>query len=140
MFERIIVSIDAAAGTEDALALACDLARKYDSQIMLVLCTGFLEIAHAFVEDEALKSCSSHMLEISTQITTKAVKTVTMLGCMADKCIIANGEPVAEMLSQIEKVDADLLIIDCSSHEENAAQFQMVDRVLAETSCVCLTV
>ena len=140
MFEKIIVSIDAAAGTEDALELACDLSRKYDSQILLVLCTGFLDVSHSSEADEVLKGCSSHILEISTQITTKAIKTVTMLGCMADKCIIANGDPVAEMLSQIEKTDADLLIIDCSSHEENAAQFKMVDRVLAETACVCLTV
>lgn len=112
MFEKIIVAIDGSESADNALEIACDLAKKYESEIHLVhspqLETTAIAVGYGAVE---INPDPKAVEEAGKQVMDRAVEKATSLGCTPSQCIISNGDPADEILKAAEAAKADLIVM-----------------------------
>lgn len=143
MFEKIVVAIDGSEEAGHALILACDLASKYDSEIHLVHCpqveTTAIAVGSGAVEipptDEDVAAAGKKVMDAAT-------KTATSLGRAPAQCIVANGDPAAEILKALKAADADLVVMGRRGLGRVSSLLlgSVSQKVSHDAECTCMTV
>ncbi|MEW7007676.1 universal stress protein [Lentilitoribacter sp. EG35] len=143
MFSNIVVAVDGSEHAAHAIATACDIAGKYDSNIHLVHSpqvdtVGFAVGSGAYVLEpgpERIKAAGQKVMDEAAALSKKqgrAPKTTT----------IGNGDPAKEILNCAEANDADLIVMGRRGLGTMGNLFlgSVSGKVSHETTCACLTV
>ena len=111
MFERITVAVDGSPFAEQALGVALDLARKYDSELTVVavapLVPVYIATAEPYVPTELIESESRYY----RQVVDKAVDRAQKAGVTKVTGTCLEGVIVDEILGLIEHHPTDLLVL-----------------------------
>ena len=115
MFAKIVVGIDGSQAAEDALAIACDLAQKYDSELHLVhtlqpqtaiyamgMAGGF-PISTPVPSDEAIVAAAEEVI-------TSARKVVEAVGGKITEVHQKTGEPADCIVDVAKQCGAGLIV------------------------------
>lgn len=143
MFKKIIVAVDGSDQASHALEVACDLAKKYESEIHLVH-SPQLESTGIAVGSGAVEIAPSpeQIAEAGKSIMDSAIAKAKSLGCTPDKCIIGNGEPALEILKELEVAQADLVVMGRRGlgRVSSALLGSVSQKVSHDAKCTCMTV
>ncbi len=143
MFNTIVVAIDGSEQAEHALATACDIANKYKSKIHLVhspeLETAAIVVGSGAV---AIPPTEEKIAAAGKQVMAQAVEQAKKQGCSPAECVIANGDPADEILRQVEKSKADLIVTGRRGLGGLASLLlgSVSHKVSQNAPCTCMTV
>ena len=112
MFKKIVVAVDGSEQSHNALTTACDLAKKYTSELYLLhspqLETTAIAVGSGAV---AIKPTKKAIVEAGKKVIDIANENAVQQGCKPTDCIIANGNPADEILDISKKLNADLIVM-----------------------------
>lgn len=143
MFEKIVVAIDGSEEAAHALTTACDLATKYDSKIHLVHCpqveTMAIAVGSGAVE---IPPSDEDVAKAGRSVMDSAVEKATSLGCTPAECVVASGEPAAEILKVLKSADADLVVMGRRGLGRVSSLLlgSVSQKVSHDAECTCMTV
>lgn len=143
MFEKIVVAIDGSEQSGKALEIACDMAKKYGSELHLVhspqiettaiaVGSGAVEIAPS---DQEITKAGQHVMHTATD-------RAKSLGCTPEKCVIGNDDPATEILKEIKASDADLVVMGRRGLGRVSSLLlgSVSQKVSHDAHCTCMTV
>ncbi|WP_299691584.1 universal stress protein [uncultured Tateyamaria sp.] len=115
MFKRIVVGVDGSQMSDNAMAIACDLAQKYDSALYLVHTPQPHTVAFAMgavAGYHAVTTMPDHkeVVEAANKITQHAAAIAAQHGCDVTDIRTDQGEPAAQIIACAEDVGADLIV------------------------------
>ncbi len=115
MFKKIVVGLDGSENSENALRIACDLAKKYKSEIHLVHTPEPRTVAFAVGAAAGYQAVATTPTEEEVKEATEKVMNSAMAIAKECKQTIASthtdrGEPSEEIIACAEKCGADLIV------------------------------
>lgn len=143
MFERIVVAIDGSAQAGKALEIACDLAKKYGSELHLVhspqIETTAIAVGSGAVE---IAPSAQEIIKAGEHVMHSAVDKAKSLGCTPEKCVIGNDDPATEILKELKASDADLVVMGRRGLGGVSSLLlgSVSQKVSHDARCACLTV
>lgn len=143
MFSTIVVAVDGSDQSNNALATACDIAQKYSSDLHLVHSPQLDTVALAVgsgafnvqPSQKAINDAGKHVMD-------SAVELAKLQGCTPKSTAIGNDDPTQEILKQVEKTNADLIVTGRRGLGGISSMLlgSVSGKVSQEARCACLTV
>ena len=143
MFEKIVVAVDGSAEASHALDVACDLAKKFGSEIHLVhspqLETTGIAVGSGAVE---IKPSAEKIAAAGQQVLDDAVAKASALGCSPNKFSVGDGDPAKEILQAIDDSNADLVVMGRRGLGRVSSLLlgSVSQHVSSQARCTCMTV
>ena len=143
MFKKIVVAVDGSEQSLHALTVACDIAKKYRSEIYLVhspqLETTGIAVGSGAVE---IAPSAEQIAEAGKSVVDGASEKAKALGCPPAGCVIENGDPASEILKAIESTGADLVVMGRRGlgRISSALLGSVSQKVGHDANCTCMTV
>ena len=110
MFKNIVVAVDGSDHAEQAVNIACDIARRYDASVHLVHSPQLDTVALAVGAGAySLKPKPEEVQAAGKQVMDRALAEATANGITAQS-VIGNGVPADEVLKCANAVGADLIV------------------------------
>lgn len=111
MFSNIVVAVDGSDPAKNAILVACDIAKHYDSKIHLVhtpqVDTAALAIgASAY----AIQASLEQIKDAGQTVMATGITLATENGCPPASTTIGHADPATEVLTVLEKTSADLVV------------------------------
>ena len=111
MFTNIVVAVDGSAPAKNAILIACDIAKHYDSKVHLVHTPQVDTLAIAVgMSAVAVKASMDQIKDAGKTVMTDATALATKGGCPPASTTLGNGDPATELLSVLKDTSADLVI------------------------------
>lgn len=143
MFSNIVVAVDGSEHATHAIATACDVAGKYNSNIHLVHSpqidtVGYAVGSSAYVLEPGLERIKA----AGKQVMDDAIAMAKKQGCTPKTTSMGHGDPAKEILSCAEANDADLIVMGRRGLGTLGNIFLggVSSKVSQESPCACLTV
>lgn len=143
MFSNIVVAVDGSQQSNHALATACNLASKYNSDIHLVHSPQLDTVALAVGSSAFSIQPSQDKIDAAGKtIMDAAVSLAETQGWAAKTTTIGNDDPAREVLKCVEANNADLIITGRRGLNTIASVFlgSVSNKISQEAPCACLTV
>lgn len=143
MFEKIIVAIDGSEAAEHALLTACDVAKKYKSELHLVhspqLETTAIAVGSGAV---VIKADDKDIQEAGHAVLDGAVALAKKQGCKVADPVISNAPPAEAILKEIEETGADLVVMGRRGlgNISSLVLGSVSQKVSHDATCTCMTV
>jgi len=143
MFERIVVAVDGSEPAKHALSVACDLAKKYDSEIHLVhspqLETTGIAVGSGAVE---IQPDAEKIAAAGNKVMEEAAGIATAGGCNPAQSVVGSHDPATDILNTIDKVGADLVIMGRRGlgSVSSLLMGSVSQKVSHGATCTCMTV
>lgn len=143
MFERIVVAVDGSEPALLALKTACDLAGKYDSELHLVhspqVETTAIATGAGAVE---IKPTAEQIAVAGQTVIAEAEKVIAAEGGTLSASVIGEADPAHDVLTQVEAVDADLVVMGRRGLGNIAGLLlgSVSAKVSHDAKCTCMTV
>jgi nucleotide-binding universal stress UspA family protein len=116
MFERILVPVDGSERALSALALAVDLQKKCESELML-LCVyrhySLLEGSMSMVRPENPGNLDDSMREYATNVAESAKRFAVEHGSTRVRAFVKSGPPARTIVKFAREKDIDLIVLGC---------------------------
>jgi nucleotide-binding universal stress UspA family protein len=113
MFERILVAVDGSEHALKAVDLACDLAQKYDADLIVLSVYRPLKVpdsTHSLVRARAAAQPTAELKALAKEVVDEAVERVEKLGVRASG-MVKRGHPARSIVEAAEEVDADAILL-----------------------------
>ncbi len=140
--KKVLVPIDFSPGSKQAIALACDLAKPYGAELMLL----HVYQTPGFVYPDGFMPVSAKMLR---EMLTKIDEGMTELERHAQRCGAARvkgktieGAPAAEIVREASAGNFDLIVMGTHGHTgiKHALLGSVAENVVRRAECPVLTV
>ena len=143
MFEKIVVGVDGSEQSKRALLTACDVAKKYGSELFLVhspeVETTGIAVGSGAVEIEA----DPEVIAAAGEKTMQAAREdAAQAGCIPAQCFVGNDAPASEILKCAEDIEADLIVLGRRGlgSVKSLLLGSVSQKVSHEAKCACMTV
>ena len=143
MFEKIVVGVDGSDQSMKALVTACDLAKKYGSELYLVhspevettgiaVGSGAVEIAP---KPEVVAEAGEKVMRVAKEKAEEA-------GYAPTQCVVGNDSPAHEILHCAKETGADLIVLGRRGLGSVTSLLlgSVSQKVSHDAKCACLTV
>lgn len=111
MFTNIVVAVDGSDHAKNAIRVACDIAKHYDSKVHLVHTPQVDTFAIAVgASAVAMKASLDQIKDAGKTVMADAVTLSTDGGCPPASATIGNGDPALEVLTALKNTSADLVV------------------------------
>jgi len=146
MFNHIVIAIDGSDHSTNAVRVACDLAKHYDSRLSLVTAPQMETTAFAMgavAGYHAIQTAPTHdeLMAAGQKITDAALSEVTGAGLEADAQVLI-GDAATHVVAVAEKTGADLIV--CGRRGLGAVTGMFLgstsQKIQARATCAVLTV
>lgn len=147
MFQKIVVGLDGSEASENALRMACDLARKYGSDVHLVHTPQPQTVAFALGAVAGYHTATT--MPSADEVRTAGEKILSEGRAVADSCnqAIAEthleaGDPADNIINYAKACGADLIVTGRRGLGSLGALVQgsTTQRVNHKAECACLSV
>lgn len=147
MFSKIVVGMDGSDHSVNALRVACDLAKKYDSEICLVhtpqpetvafamgAVTGY-HVVTTMPSDEEVQKAAQKIVDKGKSIAAE-------MGCSITREHILPGDPAHEIVTTAKSFGADLIVTGRRGlgFVGSLVQGSTTQKIGHEATCAMLTV
>lgn len=147
MFNKIVVGIDGSDHAEKALRLACDIAKKYQSELCLVHTpqpdtVAFAMGAVAGYHVATTMPSEAEVQEAADKIIDAGKAIVSKAGCSVTRVHSERGDPADEIVKTAEDFGADLIVAGRRGlgFVSSLVQGSTTQRIGHEANCAVLTV
>lgn len=147
MFKKIVVGLDGSDHSENALRVACDLAKKYDSEICLVHTPQPETVAFAMgavtgYHVVTTMPSDSEVREAAQKIVDKGKAIAADMGCAVAREHTQRGDPADEIVTTARDFGADLIVTGRRGlgFVGSLVQGSTTQKIGHEASCAMLTV
>ena len=147
MFKKIVVGIDGSKPAENALRIACDLARKYDSELHLVHTPKAETVAFALgavagYHVATTMPSSEERKEAGEKVLSAGLAICDSCGSRSPATHIGDGDPADDLLECAETCGADLIVTGRRGLGNLTAAVlgSTSQKISHHAKCACLTV
>ena len=143
MFERIVVAVDGSEPAKHALTVACDLAGKYGSELHLVHSPQVETTTIVVGAGAASVPPDESQIEAAGQRVLKEAEALMAENdCTAKQSIVGKKGAAADILSTIDAVGADLVVMGRRGLGGVASLLlgSVSQKVSHSATCTCMTV
>jgi nucleotide-binding universal stress UspA family protein len=145
MINKILVPVDGSAHSKKALEFACELAKKFDSQLHLLhVVQPPISTQTISIGEPAIRTSFRHrdLEEIGHNLMEAAMQIATDHDCINVKTQIEAGLPAHQIIDNAKKHDASLIIMGSRGLTDLAGLLQgsVSHKVTHLAECSCLTI
>ena len=147
MFKKIVVGIDGSKPAENALRIACDLARKYDSELHLVHTPKAETVAFALGAVAGYHVATTmpspkERKEAGEKVLSAGLAICDSCGSRSPATHIGDGDPADDLLECAETCGADLIVTGRRGLGNLTAAVlgSTSQKISHHAKCACLTV
>lgn len=143
MFEKIVIGVDGSEQSKAAVLTACDIAKKYKSNLYLVhspeVETTGIAVGSGAVEldpdPKVVAAAGEKVMQAARDLATKS-------GCAPSQCVVGNDAPANEILKCADEIGADLIVLGRRGlgSVKSLLLGSVSQKVSHEATCACMTV